>query len=532
MEETTTNATPAQIEEQMANIAPLQVIRTETVLSKLPIHNLAKKGTISINITQRNERGEVALHWEVSPNPKYGEPRQLAYKLDTIVINRRIEEAGKPLPKLIRLGSLRDIAATLDLDGSGDSTKRIKNALFQNAFTAITAKLAYRGNDDSEKTLEAGFTRYSVIFTGHKLPDGRKADAVYLILNDPYREVLNNAPFRPLNYDYLRELPPAPQRFYEVVSRQIFAALKHQRAEARLSYSDYCTYSAQQRYYDYDRFKKQMYKIHRPHLASGYLKAARYEPAKDGEGKPDWNMFYTPGPKARAEYHTFTRSGRSIDSSAEIARAEVFTPRRNKPRASPQQKHFAFAPAAADAADETAPLITELTKRGIGEGKARQILAAADPERVADQLEWGDHLIRNARTPIVNPPGFYIHLVATGVTPPETFETSRRRAAREAARAAKEREMAIRYDREEAYRDFRKTAVDRHIAQFIRPEDLVSRVTQKAAERRTFYKNLPSQTVQQIAEQEVRVAIANELNLPAFEEFCAKLDRGETIEAS
>jgi hypothetical protein len=48
---------------------------------------------------------------------------------------------------------------------------------------------------------------------------------------------------------------------------------------------------------------------------------------------------------------------------------------------SPQQKHFAFAPTAADAAEETAPFITELTKRGIGEGKARQILASgADPD--------------------------------------------------------------------------------------------------------------------------------------------------------
>src|SRR5215831_20705068 len=153
--EETIKVTPGQIEQAIAELIPLHVIRTETELSKYPIHNLAKKGTISINISRRNERGETTLHWEVSPNPKYGEPRQLAYKLDTIVINHRIDEVGKPLPKLIRLGSLRDIAATLNLDGSGDSTKRIKNGLFQNAFTGITAKLTYQGNDGSEKTLEA-----------------------------------------------------------------------------------------------------------------------------------------------------------------------------------------------------------------------------------------------------------------------------------------------------------------------------------------------------------------------------------------
>ena len=46
--------------------------------------------------------------------------------------------------------------------------------------------------------MEADFTRYNVIFTGEKLPDGRRADAVYIILNEPYREVLNNAPMRPV----------------------------------------------------------------------------------------------------------------------------------------------------------------------------------------------------------------------------------------------------------------------------------------------------------------------------------------------
>jgi hypothetical protein len=65
----------------------------------------------------------------------------------------------------------------------------------------INAKLHYKAADGTERRLEAGFTRYSVVFTGERLPNGKKADAVYLILNDPYWEVLNNAPTRPLDYD-------------------------------------------------------------------------------------------------------------------------------------------------------------------------------------------------------------------------------------------------------------------------------------------------------------------------------------------
>jgi hypothetical protein len=286
---------------ESTQLASLNLIRTETVLSRLPIHNLAKKGRVDIKITKKNAQGKVDLYWRVSPNPDFGEPRQLAYKLDTIIINQKIDELGRPLPKIIRLGSLHEIAQALDLVRN---TNAVKKAFLQDASTFITAKLRYKANDGTERTLEAGFTRYSVVFTGERLPDGTRADAVYLILNDPYWEVINNAPTRPLNYDYLKALTPAAQRFYEIVSYRIFTALKYRHPHAKLFYSDYCTFSAQQRYTDYDHFKKQMYKVHRPHKASGYLEKVSYEASTDSNGTPDWMMYYVPGPKAKAEYDT------------------------------------------------------------------------------------------------------------------------------------------------------------------------------------------------------------------------------------
>lgn len=286
---------------------PIRGIRTETVLSRLPIHNLAKRGRVNIQIVKRNADGAVTLHWEVSYSDRYGQARAAAYKLDTLVVNRRLDEQGRPLPKMICLGSLRGIAEEL---GLGGDTNIVRRALRQNAFAAITAKLTYPCSDGSERRLEADFTRYSVIFTGEKLPDGRRADAVYIILNEPYREVLNYAPVRPLNYEYLRVLPPAAQRFYEIVSYRMFATLKKRGSEAIMPYSDYCTFSAQQRYFDYDHFKKQMYKVHRLHIQSGYLSAIRYVAATDADGRPDWKIHYTPGPRAEAEFHAFA-GGRS-----------------------------------------------------------------------------------------------------------------------------------------------------------------------------------------------------------------------------
>jgi hypothetical protein len=311
-------------------LAPLTIIRTETVLSRLPLHNLAKKGRVPITITRKNTQGEIELYWQVSPNPAYGEPRQLAYKLDTIVIHQTIHALGRPLPKVLRLGSLAQICRDLDVVVGGNGHTRIKKALLQNAFIAILAKLRYTATDGTEHTLEAGFTRYSVVFTGERLPDGTHADAVYLLLNEPYWEVLNHAPTRPLDYDYLKALAPAAQRCYEIISYKLFAALKYGHPQAQLLYSEYCTFAAQQRYPDYTHVKKQMYKVHKPHVASGYLERVRYEATTDAEGHPDWLMSYVPGSKARAEYAAFNTRARR---------------RAARPAAGPQPARLAAAPA-------------------------------------------------------------------------------------------------------------------------------------------------------------------------------------------
>jgi hypothetical protein len=301
----------------LTDLAPVSIIRTETILSRLPMHNLAKRGEVDISINTKNDRGELDLQWEVSYNKKYGDARQLAYKLDTIVINRKIDELNRPLPKMIRLGSLREIGADLGLS-AGKAIGNLRKAFLQNAFLSINAKLKYKSLDGAERSLEAAFSRYSVYFTGERLPDGKKADAVYLVLNEPYWEVLNNAPTRPLDYDYLKALAPASQRFYEIVSFKIYAALRYHHATAKISYSEYCTYSAQHRYRDYDHIKKQMYKVHRPHLKSGYLKKVECDAVRDSDGNADWIFYYTPGPKAVKEFKTFNKNRTVSDTAREM----------------------------------------------------------------------------------------------------------------------------------------------------------------------------------------------------------------------
>lgn len=292
---------PSQFEEKEPT--PITPIRTETVLSQYPLHRLAKKANQEIRVTKTNARGKVVSTWEVSSSRKYGEPGPLAYKLDTLLVNRAIDEARPHIPEVIRLGSLRDICGAL---GLAADTNLVKKALLQNASAFITAKLDYRGSDGVEKTFEFGATRYEVVFVGQKLPNGQRADAVYIILHRTFREFLEHAKTRPLDYEYLKVLPPAAQRLYELISFQIFAALKNGNGRARYLYSEFCRYAPLTRYEEWDKVKKQLYKVHKPHKESGYLSKIEFEEIADEAGHPDWIMWYTPGRKARREFKEFT----------------------------------------------------------------------------------------------------------------------------------------------------------------------------------------------------------------------------------
>jgi len=280
----------------------IAALRSETALSRFPLHKLSQS-----DILIRLEGHPKAVLWRVDGNIGYGEPGHLAYKIDTLHINRRIEESGRPVAKIIRLGSLREIGESIGCY----SNPELKRALLQNASAMITAKISYIAQEGGEKSLEAIFNRYSVIFTNQMLPHGEKADAVHLILNDIYQEVLNSAVFRPLDYDYMKTLSPMSQRLYEIVSYQMFAAIKHSNGRAKISYSEYCLLSTAVRYFDFDHMKKQMYKVFKPHTSSGYIARIEYERTRDEQGREDWWMWLTPGPAAHREALAFSGQGKT-----------------------------------------------------------------------------------------------------------------------------------------------------------------------------------------------------------------------------
>ncbi|MBV8268761.1 MAG: hypothetical protein JO252_20730, partial [Planctomycetaceae bacterium] len=418
--------------EQWAALAPLDVIRVETALSRYPIHRLAKQGRIAIELKETTEGGETALWWEVSHNFRYGQPGPLAYKLDTLVVNRRIEAAGRPLPRIIRLGSLTEICRELGLVDSGANTNKVKRALLQNASAFITAKIRYKSAAGAARRIEVGDTRYAVVFTGETLPDGRTADAVYLVLHDFYREILDHALVRPLDYDYLKGLPPAAQRLYEVLSYALFAALKNRRPRARLAYSEFCRLAPLTRHVEWERARVQMAQIHAPHRKSGYLAGVEFEATTDREGRPDWTMVYEPGPKAQAEHQAFTTRGGPVVLEIE------------PPPAPPEPPPPAQAP---PTAVEPAPtgLAAELAARGVSRAVAAELVRQFPEERLRRQIEVVDWLRETKPQRIKDLGAYLVGAIREDYAAPAGFEAKAARTTRETAeRAALEREAEAR----------------------------------------------------------------------------------------
>jgi hypothetical protein len=460
----------------------LNRIRVETALSRYPIHRLARKGNITIDLQNEQE-----IKWEVTYNAKHGQPGPLAYKLDTLIVNRRIDEAPRPLPEYLKLGSLREICRDLGL--ADHDTEPVKKAFHQNASAYITAKIRYKTKTGRERWAEIGYSRYAVVFTGDLLPDGAIADAVYIVINAAHRDLLNQVEVRPLDYDYLMRLAPGPQRFYELVSFQIYGAIASGRPRAKMLYSDYCKYAPQVRYLDFDHVKKQMYKVHTPHRESAYITKVEYQEIKDSEGRADWEMYYTPGSKAEAEYRTFTtRNNRAAQSSSTQSRSAAFAPK----QLLLQQNSC-----------PDAPLLTELLHRGIAESKARSLLSNLKPgQNVMAQLQHVDSLLAGSpRGKFRNPAGMYVRFIEENVPVSETSRKGQGTPSRQ-----------IEYD------DYCQQEIERFAAKSKEYRSILERQRQ---ETKASFPTMPHTQIEQLAHHAAcaEIKASGQVKLLSFDQF-------------
>ena len=165
-----------KVKEQL-ELTPFDITRNQTPFLRFPFHFLSPD-VKEIKFETQTDLDVTKEKWELVPNPSIGIPKALSYNIDKIVIEKRIYEAGKPLPSFIQIGSLREIAK--ELGNTSPETSKIRKALEQNSAMTVRGKIEVTDFNKKKRKIDISGSRYNVIFTGDEFPDGTKADAVYI----------------------------------------------------------------------------------------------------------------------------------------------------------------------------------------------------------------------------------------------------------------------------------------------------------------------------------------------------------------
>lgn len=171
-------------------------------------------------------------------------------------------------------------------------------------------------------------------------------------------------------------------------------------------------------------------------------------------------------------------------------------------------------------------LVSELTRRGITEKKAHELLANLKPgqtQQLPRQLEHAEHLVEQSQIPITNPAGFIIRLIEYNTPVPDGFETKAERTAR-AERERKEGERCAateaRQELEWEYDEYRAAETDRYIeANATAFEALKDAKWKEDRERFAF-------TTESMARMAARYEIQKQITFLTFEEFLERKKQG------
>jgi Replication initiator protein A len=249
---------------------------------------------------ERQDNNQIQqVYWKVSRNIDHFIPGPFDKR-----VYRAIEEIldgiARPVPQLVRIGSLYSLCKLMDIPDSGKNLQMIKKALRRMAATTIDSDNAFY--DKSQRrwlssTLEGTFHLFDVYLKGQRLPNGDTADTLFLFLNPLYILSINAFYVKPLDHAYMRQLNnPVTERFYEVLGLK-FRGLKNS-PYIRYRYPDLCHVLP----VTPQRLLKNAKKIFSPHheklRTTGFLAKVEW---RGSQSQQPWEILYWPGKRAAEE---------------------------------------------------------------------------------------------------------------------------------------------------------------------------------------------------------------------------------------
>jgi len=463
----------------------LEIIKVEKNLNSLGFFTPTHKGldarkSKTITIT-REERGRrIQARATIFPSPDHGLPttadqdKYFAFQKIVTDLKKKTGQVSNPIGF-----TTYQLLKILGINASGKNYEEISQWLERMTLTGIRSEnmVYFAGRKVFAKDVFHVFER--VVQVGQQMPDGRNADQNYVWLSEWQLENLNSNYVLPVDLHSYRQLRSSIAKALVPLLQIWFYASQRRPVEKR--YGELC----------------QQLNIRRwPHLSK--IKE-NFAPAVDElkalEFLEDWSVQRTAD---KTDFKLILIAGARFGKEPRTDRALFYNPRFDS-------------------------MLKLMVERGVREDRARHVLLnVPEDQAVEDQIEWGDHLIASApRGKFFNPAGFYVYLIQDNIQPPPTFESSRKRAERQQAAAARTVEQHREGQWESAYRDYEDRAlVDYLHHRYPNLEEELASVRAALLAEFDSAQLWPEETRREVALQLLKKRVRGQAPVLSFDEFC------------
>jgi Replication initiator protein A len=476
--------TPKRIEPK----PPIEFVKIEKNLNTLGFFTPAKhrgaKSREKVVFFRRELNGKtIEAQATILPSAKYGLPttadldKYLAFHKLLENMRNRLGEISNPVGF-----TSTQLLTVLGIKDAGNNYQDIHEWLQRMTLTGINSKgvvyMARRKTWVSD-TFHV-FDR--VVTMGSSLPDGTIAEKNYVWLSDWQLENINSNYLLPIDLETYRKLR---NQIAKILVPLLQVWLYASRAEGRFEkrYPELCEILDIVCHKHLSLIRRQLEPSLMELAEHGYLAAWAIQPTADGR---EFKLVATHGEKFYRDQKI-----RSGAPGGQIEAAAV-------------------------------PLLKQLTERGINEVQAQRLLRSLPVDRpIQDQLEYGDYLVWKSRATIKNAPGFYVYLLRQNILPPEDFETSSRKQARQADQERQAEESRRRLALEDRYHEHCRAKVRAYLHNL----DEANRrelLEDKLRSVRRQWGHLPPATIDELANRQLEAALREKLSLPTIDEFAAR----------
>lgn len=356
----------------------------------------------------------LAACWRVTANAEYGHPGPFdrkVFRAIEVLLTRMGRPVGNPIPfsvsELCRLLALPDGGRQKEMVVT--SLRRIAGALIESV-GAVYDKQSGSYVSDTRHLIER------VVFRGRVLADGTVAEANYLWLGQWYLDNVNEGYTRPLDFSYLLSLhSDLAGRLYELLSARFYGAFRHDRPNVRMDYETLCALlpMAPQAYLS--RAQQSFEAAHEELIRTGYLRSVDFQVTAQG-----WQIRYTPGPRALADYRVGLRGGEPESHRVSVGGiGPRLIQEQSGQNSAIEAKSLPERVSEATAAPFLA-LRALLVARGLQTDIAER-LSLAFPDSIAEKARQFDWIVAQQTRRISNPAGYLRKMIEENWAAPEGY---------------------------------------------------------------------------------------------------------------